>query len=239
MVRPAALSLAVMDIEQPRPDANTDETAYSLTAEEAALRYETAGHSRTLRAIQKYCLRGDLDCIKQETLYGQRYRITPESVARHLGQIEEVTGANGRGQSRPDANVRMASLLPANTNDPATTGDEHSRPDATAPTNAPDKTEGNEHESVADDAPVREQPRPDAQEGKYVALLERENDFLRDQISRKDHQIEQRDTQIQSMIERDRETNVLIQGLQRLLRLGSGDPGPSSAAAGDNSEQHQ
>src|SRR5690349_21832894 len=221
-----------MDGEQPRLDANTDETAYSLTAEEAALRYEAAGHSRTLRAIQKYCLRGDLDCIKQETLYGQRYRITPESVARHLAQIEEVTAANGRGQSRPDANMRMASMLPANTNEPAATGNEHSRPDATTPATAVEKTEPDaDRHGVEQDATVREQPRPDA-DPRYVALLERENDFLRDQIARKDHQIEQRDTQIQSMIERDRETNILIQGLQRLLRLGSGDPGPASAPTG-------
>jgi hypothetical protein len=97
--------------------------------------------------------------------------------------------------------------------------------------------ENSEHERIGHDAPVREQPRSDA-DPKYVALLERENDFLRDQIARKDHQIEQRDTQIQSMIERDRETNVLIQGLQRLLRLGSGEPGPASTPTGDNSELH-
>ena len=62
--------------DQPRPDANADERAYTLTVEEAAAQYEAAGHARTMRAIQKYCARGDLDCIKEETTYGQRYRIT-------------------------------------------------------------------------------------------------------------------------------------------------------------------
>jgi len=220
MCGPPRYHSAVIDTEQPRPDANTDETAYSLTVEEAAHRYESAGHSRTLRAIQKYCLRGDLECIKQETLYGQRYRITPASVARHVAQIDEVTAAKGRDQSRPDANVRMASLLPANIDERGATGEEHSRPDATA-TNT---ERGNQQEeTTTNDAPVREQPRPDEADGRYVSLLERENDFLREQIGRKDHQIEQRDNQIQSMIERDRETNYLIQGLQRLLRLGPGE----------------
>ena len=94
--------------EQPRPDANADERAYTLTVEEALLRYEAAGHGRTARALQKYCARGDLDCIKEETEYGQRYRITPASVARHLEQIEQVSQAKGRDQSRPDASVRSA-----------------------------------------------------------------------------------------------------------------------------------
>src|SRR5258707_10689726 len=95
-----------MSDEQPRPDANAGERAYVLTVEHALLRYEAAGHGRTARALQKYCARGDLDCIKEDTEYGQRYRITPASVARHLEQIEQVSQAKGREQSRPDASVR-------------------------------------------------------------------------------------------------------------------------------------
>jgi hypothetical protein len=214
-----------MQGEQPRPDANTDDTAYSLTVEEAAQHYDAAGHSRTLRAIQKYCLRGDLDCMKQDTVYGQRYRITPESVARHLAQIDELTAAKGRGQSRPAASVPMAAMLVATGDEPPASAAEQSRPDAPV-------REGERNEST----PVRDQPRPDAADARYIGSLERENDFLRDQIGRKDHQIEQRDIQIQSMIERDRETNFLIQGLQRMLGLGSGQPPPSGGDAGDNSE---
>jgi hypothetical protein len=222
-----------METEQPRPAANIDGTAYSLSVDEAALRYEAAGHARTLRAIQKYCLRGDLKCIKQETLYGQRYRITPASVARHLAQIEEVTAAKGRDQSRSDANVRMALLLPAGIDERGSAGNEQPRPDATNTEREPnDPPEG----LPAGNAPVREQPRPGETDVRYVTLLEKENDFLRDQIARKDHQIEQRDNQIQSMIERDRETNYLIQGLQRMLRLGSSEGESSRTDPGDNSE---
>jgi hypothetical protein len=173
--------------EQPRPDANDDERAYTLTVEEAAARYEAAGHARTMRAIQKYCARGDLDCIKEETTYGQRYRITPASVVRHIEQIEQVSQALGRGHPRTDASVRVPEVLGET-----------------------------EHH---DDASVREQPRPAAPDDRYVGLLESENVFLRDQIDRKDHQIEQRDTQIEAMIERDRETNILIEQLQRRIPM--------------------
>jgi hypothetical protein len=92
--------------EQPRPFANGSEHEYSLTVEAAADRYAAAGHSRTIRAIQKYCAREDLVCQRIETPFGSRFMITPASVARHIQQIEERTQANGHGQPRPDASVR-------------------------------------------------------------------------------------------------------------------------------------
>ncbi len=45
---------------------------------------------------------------------------------------------------------------------------------------------------------------------RYVALLERENDFLRGQVAVKDEQIKEQ-------TERARETNHLVAGLQRML----------------------
>ena len=67
-----------------------------------------------------------------------------------------------------------------------------------------------------------EQPRPVANvppaDDRYVAVLERENEFLRQQITVKD-------TQIKDLSDRGRETNVLMQSFQRLLAplLGSGE----------------
>jgi hypothetical protein len=60
----------------------------------------------------------------------------------------------------------------------------------------------------------REQPRTDATvrspEDRYVVLLEEENKFLRGQVSVKD-------TQIEALLERDKETNTLIHRLQAML----------------------
>jgi len=89
--------------EQPRTDANTDEHSYLLSVEEAADRYAAAGHPRTIRAIQKYCGRGDLESQKVETTYGERYLITPASVDRHIAMIIERSQASIRERSRPDA----------------------------------------------------------------------------------------------------------------------------------------
>jgi hypothetical protein len=56
-------------------------------------------------------------------------------------------------------------------------------------------------------ATTSDQPRPVAT---YVARLEGENEFLRGQIGVKDKTIE-------ALLERDRETNHLIAGLQKML----------------------
>jgi hypothetical protein len=97
-------------LEQPRPDAPNDEHAFLLSVEEAADRYAAASHPRTIRAIQKYCARGDLECQKVETTYGERYLITPASVDRHIAMIIERTAASGHEQPRADAPVRTREL---------------------------------------------------------------------------------------------------------------------------------
>jgi hypothetical protein len=176
--------------EQPRPVANGDEQAYTLTVEETAALYEQAGFARTMRAIQKYCARGDLDSLRESTTYGERFRITPVSVARHIEQIKQLSQANRRDQSRPDTNVRT---------------------DVAAP--APVENHG---------ASVREQPRADAADDRYTVQLEKQVAFLHQQIDLKDRQIERRDNQIEAMIERDRETNIMIESLQRRIPLPEG-----------------
>ncbi len=182
--------------EQPRPAATTDEHGFLLSVEEAADRYAAAGHPRTIRAIQKYCGRGDLESQKVETTYGQRYLITPASVDRHIAMIAERTAANGHVQPRPAANVRPLE-------NPAP-------PSGEQPT------------------PIREQPRTDA----YTQRLESENDFLRSQIGQKDKTID-------ALLERDRETNILVGRLQEMLTplLGRPDGKPNTPPpTGDNQQ---
>ena len=91
-----------MNSHQPR-HAATSPDQYSLSIEEAAARYEHAGHPRTMRSIQRYCARGHLDCLRQETPFGDKYMITPESVARHIAQIEELASATSHDLPRPAA----------------------------------------------------------------------------------------------------------------------------------------
>ena len=184
--------------------AATSPDQYSLTIDEAAVRYEHAGHPRTIRTIQRYCAKGHLDCLRQETAFGDKYMITPESVARHIAQIAELASTTSHGLSRQVAADVAAPVVANDAPATATTSDDLSRQVAT--------------------------PIPD--DSRYVAALERENDFLRGQITVKD-------TQISELTERSRETNVLIGGLQRLLAplLGSPDPHPTTTV--EHSDKHR
>ncbi len=110
--------------DEPRQVA-TSPDEYTLTIEEAQERYEHAGYPRTPRSIQRYCANGHLDCLRQETTFGDKYRITPASVARHIAQIAELASATVRDTSRQDAtNV-------AHVNTPPTSGDQVRQPAST------------------------------------------------------------------------------------------------------------
>lgn len=163
------------DTTEARPAAPSDAHHYTLTVEQTAERYEKAGVPRTIRRIQKYCARGDLNCKKVETDFGEKYFISEESIERHIAQIKDAQDAAGRAQSRPGAPERSLE-----TNDVPKENDP-------APGNAP--------------------TRPDAAgrnfQDLYIQQLETENAFLRDQTV--------------VLLERVKETNVLTQGLQRLL----------------------
>jgi len=169
--------------DQPRTDAKSRERSpdqqYSLSIEQAAELYAQAGHPRTIRAIQKYCALSKLDCHKVETETGERYLVAPYSVTRHIAYINEVrTVANGRDQTRPDANVRHLEIK-----------------DEPAP-----KQPASGGEQARTDAAVRAQ-----QDDRYITRLEQENTFLREQVVVKDTQIGallERDKETNTLIHR-------------------------------------
>jgi hypothetical protein len=171
-----------MSGEQSRTDANSRERSpnhqYSLSVEQTAELYAQAGHSRTIRAIQKYCALSKLDCHKVDTDTGEKYLVAPYSVERHIAYINEVrTVATSREQSRTDANVR-----------PLENKDELSHERA-----------ANGHEQPRTDAAVR------GLDERYVTRLEDENTFLREQVVVKDTQIGallERDKETNTLIHR-------------------------------------
>ena len=110
--------------DDPSRQAATSPDDYSFTIEDAAARYEHAGHPRTARSIQRYCAKGHLDCLRQETTFGDKYLITPASVARHLAQIEELASTTGRDLARPVATEVAVRESPAEPSpEPATSPD--------------------------------------------------------------------------------------------------------------------
>jgi hypothetical protein len=200
-----------MSPEQPRTDATSRERSpdqqFSLSIEQVTELYAAAGHPRTPRAIQKYCALEKLDCHKVETATGEKYLVAPYSVERHIAYINEVrTVANGRDQSRTDANVHPLENKAEQVLDEG----------------------ANSHEQARTDATIREQTRTDANvrglEEQYVKAVERENESLRNERDFLRSEISVKNVQIKDLTERARETNHLIAGLQKMLSPLLGQP---------------
>ncbi len=175
--------------DESRHAATSSDSDYSLSIDDALARYETADVPRTPRSIQRYCAKGDLDFHRAETPFGIKFLITPASIDRHIAYIKEVRQvATGRGMPR-----HVATETAAQNGEP--------EPRHEAPTT------GDEPRQAATDVGLS---RPVAADERVIQMLERENNFLR-------HQIEVKDQQITDQQERARETNLLINGLQRML----------------------
>ena len=176
--------------DDPSRQAATSPDQYTLTVDDAAARYEHAGHPRTIRTLQRYCAKGHLDCLRQETPFGDKFLITPASVARHIAQIDELASTAGRDLPRhAAASVTVEDSPERAQHDPATSPD---------------------------------QPRLVATA--FVERIESENKFLRGQIGVKDKTIE-------ALLERDRETNILVGQLQKMLTPLLGRPTDPHAEA--------
>ena len=208
-----------MDTDLSRQGATTPDSEFTLTIDDALVRYDRAGLPRTPRSLQRYCASGHLDCRRVETPFGEKYLISPASVSRHIGYIAETeSGRTGRDLSRQADAGEGFENRDDGPRQSATTSPDMSRPDATsapseniakpeppAPTTSPDMSR---HVAASPDLTER-----------YIGRLEGEVNFLREELTTKN-------AQIKELTERSRETNVLIGGLQRLLApmLGSPDP---------------
>jgi hypothetical protein len=192
-----------------RPVATTNDSDFTLTIDDALALYEAAGIPRTPRSVQRYCAKGHLSCRLLETEFGEKYMISPASVEKHIAYILEVTPATGRDLSRPVATGVAGKNKDESEQRQATTGDDNQRQAATA-TSETHQENISRQATTSSDEPRQAATTP-PEDSRYVAALERENDFLRGQVLVKD-------SQIQQMIDRARETNVLTDGLQKMLK---------------------
>jgi hypothetical protein len=118
-----------------RPAATSRDIDHTLSLDEVAQLYATAGHARTLRTLQRYCASGHLDAQKVTTALGDKYLVTPQSVARHVAQIEELaaldTVAAGRDVSRLVATPVLEQQSRQSHDEAGTTGGDMARQEAT------------------------------------------------------------------------------------------------------------
>ncbi len=176
-------------------------TAYPLTLEDVSRLFDEAGLPRNVRTLQRYCAAGRLDCIKEETATGLAYFVDPVSVERAIKQLAQLHGLTDE--------VRHSTTLDETPHPVAHDAEPSPMPDAPRPSAA---DRDNDIETIPE--------RPSATEtdtSGLVAVLERENAGLREQGEFFRHQIDVKDTQIAALLERDKETNYLVRGLQTML----------------------
>jgi len=191
--------------DDPRHDApgpaRPTATQYPLTLDEVSRLFDEAGLPRNVRTLQRYCAAGRLDCIKEETATGLAYFVDPASVERAIKQLAQLHGLTD--EVRHSATSENTPHSVAQSVEPLATLD---MPRASAADRDIDAEVFPERQSA---------PEPDT--SGMVAVLERENALLREQKDFYRNQVEVKDTQIAALLERDKETNYLVRGLQTML----------------------
>src|SRR5947199_9157833 len=115
-----------------RPVATSPDSEFTLSIDEALERYSRAGLPRTPRSVQRYCAKGHLDCRRIETQFGEKYLISPASIDKHIGYIEEVRPvAAGRDEPRQVATDVVTPETPEELRKERPTGTDMLRPVAT------------------------------------------------------------------------------------------------------------
>jgi hypothetical protein len=176
-------------------------TEYPLTLEDVSHLFDEAGLPRNVRTLQRYCAAGRLDCIKEETATGLAYFVDPVSVERATKQLAQLHGLTDKVRHGATSEEMPHSV--AHDAEPSPT------PDAPRPSAA-------DRDKDAEIIPERPSaPEPDT--SGLVAVLEQENVGLREQNEFLPRQVDVKDTQIDALLERDKETNYIVRGLQTML----------------------
>lgn len=207
----------------PSDTARQSTTRYSLSLDDVSRLFVEAGLPRNARSLQRYCVAGRLDCIKEETVSGLTYFVDPVSVEQAIKQLAQLHSLTDEVRHSP----------------PLETSSHHGERDFKTP--RPADTPRASAANRDNDVPIIQEglSATESDASDLVALLERENTTLREEKEFYRDQIKVKDTQIAGLLERDKETNYLVRGLQTMLAplLGRGandDHGLASRQTGGN-----
>ena len=193
------------------------EPVYSLDLNEVSAQFDDAQLPRSRRTLLRYCQHDKLDCTKVETMHGEQYFVSEPSVARLIAEIV----ARERFTRPPQGGLPPAVTpdIPHESGQGAP-GHVAVGPAQIQPANAHSDTGGQaEAEPLADQGEPRQGNELSAVDERLLKQLERENGLIRDQLEKKDVQIDKKDKQIDDLIERGREDKMLIQNFQRKLGM--------------------
>jgi hypothetical protein len=209
-------------------DATQPDTLHTMTLSELEQAAAAAGVLISRRQLMRHCASGTFDAKKLPAVNNiEEWFIAPASVEKGFADIKTLQEQRARRDAtRPDMSGHDGVDKPES-NRQDMSGHDATRPDMTGGV-APEKSniskpDTSGHDGVRptmSDTPRDEKPSPTQPENsRYVALLERDNDFLREQVKKKDDQIS-------DLSQRFSETQTLLGAMQRMFAplLGQADP---------------
>lgn len=193
------------------PNVDPYET-HPLSVDDIRTRLFELGISKSKDSIQRYCREGRLDCIKLGLF--RRYYVTEASVDRLI----ETFGSDAAAHSfiqlhagvESDQEKSLQLHSPAADKNIDQPNDLHAAALPGMQVHAGADSGGRSNE-------LRDGETADRPTEPEVAITSSDPgliDFMKEQLKVKDEQIRVKDEQIAGMLERDRETNILIRGLQ-------------------------
>lgn len=204
------------------PQHDSDGLRHTMSLKEVEAALLAAAVPRSHRHIVRLCQSGAFDAAKRPGGSGDEWFIAPQSVPKVIGDLRSIEEARARHSSPQHAmSDRVAAEIPNN------------RASDTARHDAPERaTSGSNNE--------QEESPTESAAPLYVGQLEtriKEKDevigMLRGELVNRNEEIVRRN-------ERERETNILIRGLQNLvLRLQPGKASSADVLDGDTALQNR
>jgi hypothetical protein len=183
------------------PQHDSGELRHTLSIHEVEAALQAAGVPRSHRQVIRYCETQMLDAVKVPGPTGAQWFVSPASLPKAIGDLKQWGAQRGR-QSQTQSDMSNSVVLEKLDNiDPDIARRGTPQP-AVSSTPASEKVSETQSDM-----------------SRYVALLERDNEFLREQVEKKDDQIE-------DLSQRFSETQTLLGAMQRMIAplLGQADP---------------
>lgn len=200
------------------PQHDNDGLRHTLSLREVEARLLAANVPRSHRHVVRLCQSGALDAAKRPGATGDEWFVAPQSVPKVIGDLKAIEEARAR-HSAPEhaASNHVTAEKPSVTNTD-TAGHGAPQPAAT----------------ITSDQTFQKPTEPEHATARYVAQLERRIEEKDEVIGILRGELVQRNDEIVRRNERERETNILIRGLQNLvLRLQPGSPPSADVLDGD------
>jgi hypothetical protein len=200
----------------PQHDIDGRRHTMSISLVEAAL--QEAGVPRSHRHVIRLCKSGALQASKYPGASGEEWLVAPDSVPKVIGDLRALDEARARrSATQPNMSEHVAvEVEPKKENDTA----RHS-----APQRATSELQPRAEISETQPDTPRQGSETEPVTSHYVTQLEKRIAEKDDVISILRGELANRNEELVRRNERERETNVLIRGLQNLvLRLQPGTP---------------